>query len=236
MTALPAFPRISVIVPTLNEEQHIGATLAHLRLAPGDEILVVDGGSQDATVPIARQYTPHVLAGRRGRALQMNDGAHHARGDFLVFVHADTLLPSDGLEQVRHTLQQPGIAAGAFRLVISPSTAALRLIAWGANMRSRWGGLPYGDQALFMSRQVFEKLGGYEEIPLMEDVRMVRALRRYGRLVILPQAVQTSGRRWQRDGVLYTSVRNVMLLTLHAWGVSPHTLQKWYVPRRRWRR
>ena len=187
-------PRISVIVPTLNEQDYLSATLRGVTLAPGDELIVVDGGSTDQTVAIAQQFTSQVLRSRRGRAVQMNWGARHARGDILLFLHADTLLPAAGLETVRQALQD-GVVGGAFRLAIMPPTLALRLVAWGTNLRARFGLLPYGDQALFMPRQVFEALGGYDEIPFMEDVRMVQALRKRGRLTILPQAVHTSGRR-----------------------------------------
>lgn len=223
--------RISVIVPTLNEQEYLPATLSHIVLAPGDELIVVDGGSNDQTVTIARRFTPHVLLSRRGRAAQMNCGARCARGEILLFVHADTLLPPVALEAVRQAVQH-GAVGGAFRLRITPPTLALRLVAWGANLRARWGQLPYGDQALFVPRQIFEALGGYDDVPFMEDVRLVQALRQRGRLTILPQAVSTSGRRWQRDGVLYTTVRNTLLITLYFCGVSPATLQRWYTARR----
>jgi rSAM/selenodomain-associated transferase 2 len=225
-------PRISVIVPTLNEQAHLPATLKGVTLAPGDELIVVDGGSTDQTVAIAQQFTLQVLHSRRGRAVQMNWGARHAHGDILLFLHADTLLPAGGLEAVRWAFQD-GAVGGAFRLAIMPPTPALRLVAWGTNLRTRFGQLPYGDQALFMPRQVFEALGGYDEVSFMEDVRMVQALRKRGRLTLLPQAVHTSGRRWQRDGVLYTTVRNTVLITLYFWGVPPEKLQRWYGVRRR---
>ena len=224
----PAVPRISVIVPTLNERACLAATLSALTLAPGDELIVVDAGSTDGTPDIARRFTSQVCQGPRGRARQMNHGTRHARGDVLLFLHADTLLPADGLDAVRRALQQPGTVGGAFRLIITPPTPALRLVAWGTNLRSRFGGLPYGDQALFVSRRVFEDLGGYDDVPFMEDVRLVQALRRRGRLTILPQAVATSGRRWQQDGVLFTTVRNIALMTLYFCGVQPATLKRWY--------
>ena len=224
----PAAPRISVIVPTLNEQACLAAALDAVALAAGDELIVVDAGSTDGTPGIARRYTSQFYQGPRGRAKQMNDGARHAGGDVLLFLHADTLLPADGLETVRRALQQPGAVGGAFRLVITPATPALRLVAWGTNLRSRFGGLPYGDQALFVSRRVFEDLGGYDDVPFMEDIRLVQALRRRGRLTILPQAVATSGRRWQRDGVLFTTARNILLMTLYFCGVQPATLKRWY--------
>ena len=224
----PVGPRISVIVPTLNEQACLTATLNALALAPGDELIVVDAGSTDGTPDIARRYTSRFYQGPRGRAQQMNHGAWHARGDVLLFLHADTLLPVDGLDAVRSALQQPGTVGGAFRLIIAPATPALRLVAWGTNLRSRVGGLPYGDQALFVPRRIFDELGGYDDVPFMEDIRLVQTLRRRGRLIILPQAVATSGRRWQRDGVLFTTVRNIVLMTLYFCGVRPATLKRWY--------
>lgn len=231
LAAQPRACRISVIVPTLNEQEHLPATLSRVALAPGDELIVVDGGSRDQTVTLAQQFTSHVLQSAPERALQMNRGAQHAQGDILLFLHADTLLPPGGLEAVRQAVQA-GAIGGAFRLTITPPTLALRLVAWGTNVRTRWGQLPYGDQALFMPRAIFEALGGYDDVPFMEDVRMVQALRTRGRLAIIPHAVHTSGRRWQRDGVLYTTVRNTVLIMLYFCGVPPATLQRWYRARR----
>ena len=224
----PAALHISIIVPTLNERACLAATLDALSLADGDELIVVDAGSTDDTLDIARRYTSKCYQGPRGRARQMNHGARHAGGDILLFLHADTLLPPGGLDAVRRALQQPGTVGGAFRLIITPATPALRLVAWGTNLRSRFGGLPYGDQALFVSRRVFEELGGYDDVPFMEDIRLVQALHRRGRLAILPQAVATSGRRWQQDGILFTTARNILLMTLYFCGVQPATLKRWY--------
>lgn len=163
----------------------------------------------------------------------MNLGAAHAQGDVFLFLHADTLLPSGGLEAVRLAMQAGDRVGGAFRLAFVPATPALRLIAWGANLRTRLGRLPYGDQALFVRRELFEALGGYADVPFLEDVKLVQALRKVGPLAIMPQAVHTSGRRWLRHGVLATTVRNNMIMALYFCGVSPQTLQRWYDHRRR---
>jgi rSAM/selenodomain-associated transferase 2 len=227
--------RLSIIVPTLNEQEQLHATLARILLAPGDELIVVDGGSTDGTVAVAQQFTPCVLSAPASRARQMNLGAAHARGDVLVFLHADTLLPAGGLEAVRVTMRLPHIVGGAFRLAFVPATPALRIIAWGANMRSRFGKLPYGDQAIFVRRTHFEALGGYADVPFLEDVKLVQALRQRGVLVLVPQAVQTSARRWLCDGVMYTTVRNNVVMALYWCGVSPSTLKHWYGQRRRQR-
>jgi rSAM/selenodomain-associated transferase 2 len=220
---------ISVIVPTLNEQEHIPATLASVDLAATDELIVVDGGSTDETVAIARQFTPYVLTSSPSRARQMNHAALQARGDILLFLHADTLLPARGMDAVRAVMRQTRVVGGAFRLAFTPSPPALRVIAWGANLRTRLGKLPYGDQALFVRRTLFEALGGYADVPFMEDVQLVQVLRRRGTLAIVPLAVQTSGRRWQRQGVVYTTVRNNVLMTLYLCGVTPVTLKRWYL-------
>jgi rSAM/selenodomain-associated transferase 2 len=219
---------VSVIVPVINEQEQLATTLSHVPLAPGDELIVVDGGSTDQTLDIARQFTPHVLNSPPGRARQMNLGAAHATGDVLLFLHADTILPPSGLDAVRRAMQAPQTAGGAFRLAITPATPALQLIAWVANLRSRFAQLPYGDQALFVRRSLFETLGGYADEPFLEDVTLVRALRRHGRLVLVPQPVRTSGRRWLNEGVVYTTVRNYVIVGLFFCGVAPATLKRWY--------
>ena len=228
--------RISVIAPVVNEQEQLAATLSHLHLGPGDELIVVDGGSTDRTLDIARQFTPQVLSSPPGRARQMNVGAARASGDILLFLHADTHLPPGGLDAVRRAMQPPHIAGGAFRLVIEPTTPALRLIAWGANLRSRLGRLPYGDQALFVRRRLFEQLGGYADEPFLEDVKLVRAMRRHGRLAFVAQPARTSGRRWLSEGVVYTTVRNNVIVGLFFCGVSPTTLKRWYADWHRRRR
>jgi rSAM/selenodomain-associated transferase 2 len=220
--------RISVIVPALNEEHHLAATLASVKLSSADELIVADGGSQDSTMTVASQFTPHVLACPAGRARQMNRAAQQAQGDILLFLHADTLLPPGGLDLVRAAMRSPQVVGGSFRLAFLPSTPGLRVVAWGANLRTRFGKLPFGDQALFVRRTLFEALGGYADMPFLEDVWLVRRLRRHGRLALIPRAVHTSGRRWQRHGLVSTTLRNNVVLALYWCGVSPTTLKRLY--------
>ena len=225
--------RISVIVPVLNEAEHLASTLSHVILSSGDELIVVDGGSTDETVAIARRFTPAVLTSAAGRAQQMNRGAQQAQGEILLFLHADTHLPPAGLEAVRQVMQETPVVGGAFRLAFMPSTSSLRVIAWGANLRSRYARLPYGDQALFVRHHCFDALGGYPDVPFLEDVQLVQRLQRQGKMAFLPQTVHTSGRRWLQDGVVYTTLRNNLVLALYFCGVSPVTLKRWYRYRRR---
>jgi rSAM/selenodomain-associated transferase 2 len=225
--------RISVIVPVLNEQEHLATTLAHVTLSPGDELIVVDGGSTDETVAIARRFTPTVLTSTAGRAQQMNCGAQQAQGDILLFLHADTHLPAAGLEAVRHVMQETRVVGGAFRLAFRPSTSTLRVIAWVANLRSRYARLPYGDQALFVRHDGFDALGGYPDVPFLEDVQLVQRLRRQGKMTLLPEPVHTSGRRWLQEGMVSTTLRNNLVMALYFCGVSPATLKRWYRSRRR---
>jgi rSAM/selenodomain-associated transferase 2 len=220
---------VSIVVPALNEAAALAATLAPWSGRDGVELIVVDGGSTDATPTVAARYA-RVVQAAPGRARQMNAGAAVATGAALLFLHADTRLPEDAVAAVRTALADPAVVGGAFRLSIEPSTPALRLVAAGANLRARWLGLSYGDQALFVRRTVFDALGGFPEVPLMEDLIFVRRLARYGRVRLLPQTVATSSRRWQREGVLTVTLRNQLLVTLWACGVRPERLARWYRP------
>jgi len=226
---MPAGPSLlSIIVPVLDEASTLAATLHPLVGVPESELIIVDGGSQDGTVDVARQFTGQVFKGARGRANQMNFGVLQAKGDLLLFLHGDTTLPPAAVELVRQTLTDDTVAGGAFQLRIASPCRALKLIAWGANLRSRYLGLPYGDQALFMRRSVFDAIGGFSPWPLMEDVDLVRRMKRAGRVVVLPSAVTTSARRWEREGIFRTTVRNSLLLIGFWMGLSPAWLAQWY--------
>ncbi len=223
----PKTSRISVIIPTLDESARLATTLGAIVAAvqPGVEVLVVDGGSRDDTVAVAEAHGVPVLASPPGRGGQMNRGAAAARGEILLFLHGDTLLPPGFAAAVRQALAEPEVVAGAFRLAFAPPLPA---VAWGANFRSRRLQLPFGDQALFLRRELFLDVGGFPEIPLLEDVALVRALRRRGRIAILPQAVVTSARRWQRRGVVANTLLNQLILFCFFLGVSPARLAGWY--------
>jgi hypothetical protein len=219
---------LSVIIPALNEAGLIGRTLAALAQASPAELLVVDGGSTDGTPGIAAAAGARVLHARPPRAIQMNAGAAAAGGAHLVFLHADTHLPPDFGAQVRRTLALPGAAAGAFRLKIEGAGRGLRLIEQVANLRSRILGLPYGDQALFLTREAFWQAGGFPPLAIMEDYEFLRRLRRRGRILLAPGSALTSARRWQQLGILRTWLINQAIIAAYALGVPPERLAAWY--------
>jgi rSAM/selenodomain-associated transferase 2 len=224
-------PLISIIVPVFAEPT-IGQTLAHLSNLRGRraaEIIVVDGDARETT--LSRIQWPEIikLKAPKGRGIQMNVGARRARGRYLLFVHADTRLPASALQRVRDTLGRPSIVAGAFDLGIDSPKPIFRMIERSASWRSRLTRVPYGDQALFFERHYFLRMGGYRNIALMEDVEIMHRVRRCGgRIHIVADRVQTSARRWEHEGVLFCTLRNWLLLTLYAWGVSPERLAHYY--------
>jgi rSAM/selenodomain-associated transferase 2 len=217
---------ISVIVPALNEAERIVGTVESARAA--HELIVVDGASTDDTAAIARARGATVIPGPPGRARQMNLGAEHATGDTLLFLHADTCLPTGFDRHVHEVLAMPGVVAGAFPLYIGAPVWQLRWIERAIAWRSRLLQLPYGDQALFLPADTFRAIGGYRDIPLMEDVALVRALRARGRIGIAPVPVATSDRRWRRLGILRTTLLNLGLLAAYHAGVPPRHLARWY--------
>ena len=220
--------RISVIIPALNEAQYITATLQSAQRGRPHEILVVDGGSTDDTVALARAAGARVIHSQPGRARQMNAGAAQAAGNALIFLHADTLLPADYPEVVAGTLRDPAVAAGAFRFQMGEKLAGQWFIEWTANLRSRWRQSPYGDQALFLRRSLFEEIGGFAGLPIMEDCEIVRRLRKRGRVVTASAAAITSGRRWRRLGLFRTTLINKLVILGYLCGVSPDRLAAFY--------
>lgn len=217
-------PRISVIIPTLNEEEHLSQTLKKVRDGFNIEVIVVDGGSTDGTGAIAKNY----LECTRGRAAQQNKGAQVATGELLLFLHADTLLPDGWDWIVRKTLAEPAIALGAFAFKVLEPFPGQKFIEDTANWRSKAGGLPYGDQGLFMQKEIFEQAGGFPDQPIMEDYAFVRTLRRFGKIITVPQAAITSGRRWQQHGVFKVTVVNKLMILGYHLGISPAKLAPFY--------
>jgi rSAM/selenodomain-associated transferase 2 len=222
--------RLSIVVPVLDEARHLPALLGALAPECADvELVVADGGSRDGSADVAAR-TPRVRLVRsaRGRARQMNAGAAAATGDVLLFLHADTRLPEGAAEAVRRALDAPGVVYGRFDVCFDNPAAVFRLIAGLMNLRSRLTGICTGDQAIFVRRATFARLGGYPEIPLMEDVELTRRLKRAGRRASLRLRVTTSARRWERNGVARTIVLMWTLRWLYFCGVDPARLHRWY--------
>ncbi|HSB72611.1 MAG TPA: TIGR04283 family arsenosugar biosynthesis glycosyltransferase [Candidatus Methylomirabilis sp.] len=224
---------LTFIIPVLNEAPNLERLLPRLVAdCPGAEIIVVDGGSQDASREVARRHGARVLSGRRGRARQMNGGAGAATGDILVFLHADTALPAKAALAIEAALEDAEVVGGRFDVRLDSRRLLLRLVAALMNLRSRLTGIATGDQAIFVRQSVFASLGGYADIPLMEDVEFTRRLKRMGRLACLRLSVATSARKWEREGVLRTICLMWSLRFLYWLGVPPERLHRWYYPRR----
>jgi rSAM/selenodomain-associated transferase 2 len=221
-------PSVSVIVPVLNEELAIGPALESvLRLDP-DEILVVDGGSLDKSREVAAAMGVNVISSERGRARQMNLGARLARGEVLLFLHADTRLPDSALADIHRALQDPNVAGGRFDVSLDGAGWMLKMVGAMISLRSRLSRVATGDQAIFIRREIFTRLGGYPDIPLMEDVAFSRALKRVGKVACLKSRVVTSARRWQTEGIWRTIFRMWALKSLYLLGVSPFWLKRFY--------
>jgi rSAM/selenodomain-associated transferase 2 len=219
---------LSLIVPTLDEEQTLAATLATARQSGMREIIVVDGGSSDGTMRVAHALADRVVTAARGRAHQMNAGAALAGGDVLLFLHADTHLPPGYLTAVARALVDPAVVGGRFDVRLDAEGLIYRAIERLINLRSRLTGVATGDQALFVRRDVFVRLGGFPLLPLMEDVAFCRALKRVGPLACLRERVTTSARRWQRRGVLRTVLLMWTLRAAYYAGVAPERLARAY--------
>jgi rSAM/selenodomain-associated transferase 2 len=218
--------RFSVVIPTFNEALCLESTLRGLAAEDPHEILVVDGGSGDDTCRIAAAHA-RLLHSPRGRAAQMNMGATEARGDALLFLHADCSLECGALRSAARILTR-GAAAGCFRMTVTAAGGVFRLIDACATARVRLTGIVYGDQGLFVDRERFLRLGCFPPLRLMEDVFLSLRLRQQGRVVVAPQCIYVSPRRWQREGVVQQTLRNWTLTALAAAGVHPDRLASFY--------
>jgi rSAM/selenodomain-associated transferase 2 len=195
-------------------------------------MILVDGGSDDGTMQAAARFPDlRALTGPRGRARQMNTGAREARGDVILFLHADTRLPDGALEAVSAALDDQRVIGGRFDVRFDSPRLVFRMIASFMNLRSRLSGLSTGDQAIFVRRSVFESIGGYPDIPLMEDIELCRRLKRHGRLAAIRSRVTTSARKWEREGALRTMALMWALRFLYMVGVPPTRLHRWYYHR-----
>lgn len=220
---------ISVVIPAIDEAEGISAAIHSATSQGAAEVLVVDGGSQDETVSQALAAGARVVHSEPGRARQQNAGAAVASGSVLLFLHADNRLGPDCLGQIREALErEPQAWGGAFRHRIDAPHWLFRCIEWGDTMRVRLRGVPFGDQGLFIRRDAFDRVGGFPEEPLMEDVLLAQRMRRTGWPLLLAGPVWTSPRRWQRHGILRQTARNWSLQVAHACGCSPRRLAAYY--------
>ena len=226
------YPKFSIIVPVFHEGNRINDLIDHLNSLDSKEsfeIIVVDGDRERDTLKAIQSNRVIKIFSEKGRAKQMNAGASIAKGDILIFLHADTELPTHALKKIESVIEKRGYTAGAFDLGIQSKKLIFKVIAFLGSLRSRLNRIPYGDQAIFLRTEYFNNIGGYKEIPLMEDVELMRRIKRSGKKIwILYDRVMTSPRRWEKEGVIYCILRNWVLQGLYFLGVSPHKLVNFY--------
>ena len=227
-----AHPTFSIIIPVLHEPDSINPLLHSLYKQHAHEqceVIVVDGSATRDTINVINTEQVTALASGAGRARQMNAGAAVARGEILIFLHADTRLPANALSSIRTVLENNQYVGGAFDLGIRSDRLVFKVIAAVASYRSRLTRIPYGDQAHFLRKDYFAAIGGYREVPFMEDVELMHRIKKRGdKICILTDKVCTAPRRWEEEGIVYCTVRNWILAVLYFLGVSPYTLQQYY--------
>ena len=221
-------PAISVIIPTLNEAETIQTMLAHIyQLDNKMELIVADGNSTDETVIKAKSLAK-IIHAPRGRGAQMNAGARIASGDILWFLHADCFPHSTSIHAIQQALTNPDIVGGAFDYSINDSRRFFRLVEYLSNSKNHCLNLIYGDMGIFVRKRIFKAIGGYKEIPLMEDMEFCKQLKKMGEIVILPHRIKTSARRWHQDGITKNYIRNWILQLCWGMGAKPEKLAKYY--------
>jgi rSAM/selenodomain-associated transferase 2 len=225
-------PSFSVVVPVINEAERINGLIEHLGsldLSESIEIIVVDGDPAGPTIKAVADDDVIVALSDKGRARQMNKGAQLARGEVIMFLHADTQLPPNALRAARSVLADDDCVGGAFNLGVDTKNILIHGIAAISNFRNRLHRVPFGDQAIFLRRDYFNDIGGFRDIPFMEDIEMMRRIRKRGdRIRILPEQVTSSARRWEKEGVVFCALRNAFVLALFGLGVSPQRLARFY--------
>ncbi len=228
----PGTEKISVIIPVFNEEVGINRIIDRIGKISGEEdieIIVADGSPSGNTIGAIDERKVIKLLSPRGRARQMNRGAEKAGGDILLFIHADTILPSGAFHEIGRILADPRYTAGAFGLSFDNRSLPFRIIEFTAGIRNLLTGTPFGDQTYFLRKIDFLKLGGFPDIPLMEDLEFMRRIRKAGRKIrISPLKIVTSARKWEREGIIFTSLRNIFLQLLYYLGVPAEKLMRFY--------
>jgi rSAM/selenodomain-associated transferase 2 len=224
--------RFSIIVPAFHEGENINDLIEWVNRLDSDkncEIIVVDGAQERDTLGAIDRNHVIKISSERGRAKQMNTGASTARGGILIFLHADTELPLHALKKIHFLLERKKYVGGAFDLGVKSDKFIFKVIGKLSSWRSRLNRIPFGDQAIFIRREYFNRIGGYKEIPLMEDVELMRRIKKSGdRIWIFNDRVMTSPRRWEEEGVIYCTLRNWILQIFYFFGVSPYRLVKYY--------
>jgi rSAM/selenodomain-associated transferase 2 len=220
--------KVSVIVPTLNEELILEKTLTQIRQFSPHEMIVSDGGSIDDTNDIAKKFSHRVIIGSAGRAKQMNAGAILATGDLLLFLHADSRLEPEGYRKMIASMKNSKCIGGTFTLCIESNKWSINLITLLANIRSKYFGLAYGDQGFFVRREIFKSMNGFSPISICEDLDFYRRLKKKGSVTLLKEKSHTSSRRWVKEGILFTTARNILIAILFGIGFPPRKLTKWY--------
>lgn len=224
---------ISIIIPVLNEEKNISAALENVERLNGEkEIIVVDGGSIDNTMDIVKKKGIMLLSSQKGRGCQMNRGAEIANGDTLLFLHADTTLPENAITRIAETIKNHKIVGGRFDVRFDDDRFVFKLIAFLMNWRSRLTGIFTGDQAIFIRKSVFKDIGGYLEIPLMEDIALSKKMKRTGRVACLGDSTITSAKKWKEEGIIKTILLMWFLRLLYFFKISPRFLSRIYYRKR----
>lgn len=219
--------RVSVVIPALDDAEYVAIAVGSAWAAGAEEVIVVDGGSRDHTREVASAAGARVLVSEAGRARQMNAGAGAANGSVLMFLHADTTLPPRACDLARAALASPGFVAGAFDFAVPATARHARLITLVGKWRARLSGHPYGDQALFVSACTFEDLGGFPDLPTMEDLEFVARLKRLGTVELVPEPATTSARAWQAHGLIGATALNVAAISAYRLGVDPERIARW---------
>ncbi len=219
-------------MPVFHERERIHDLIDHLHRVNSEEnfeLIIVDGAEEKDTLRDIHHSHVIKISSEKGRARQMNAGASVAKGDILIFLHADTELPIHALKKIQSLTEQREYVGGAFDLGIKSDKFVFKVIGVLSSLRSRLNRIPFGDQAIFIRREYFKRIGGYKELPLMEDVELMRRIRKSGdKIRIFYDRVMTSPRRWEKEGVIYCTLRNWTLQTLYSLGISPHKLANFY--------
>ena len=225
-------PNFSIVIPVFHEEAVINATIGHIRACHGTataEVIVVDGDAKGKTIRAIQDRNVKAVCGQKGRGNQMNTGAALAQGDIVIFLHADTRLPPDAFALIESAFIDTTRVAGAFDLAIDSARPVFRLIEKAVSIRTRLTRIPYGDQTLFFRKSYFTAIGGFADIPIMEDVEIMRRVKKRGeKIFIIDHLATTSARRWEKEGVLICTLRNWFILSLYLSGVSPERLSRFY--------